>query len=256
MPDQDVDALDILIDRIVAGAHIPSRAERDDLRRELHTHFEEGAPSHDREAFAIRRFGPEELITESLRRVYRWDYLAAHVVRLAASTIASLAAALVILALVNLRVEIQTEVWRLTPGFSRARVSRSQSFSALWPCRKQCGGLSAPRAPCWRSARTARSAGSMQLLVAHSAGAFVVAMVFVVLGYLCSKLPSRPLRWMMTFVLFAAIEYAIHARLAINFAPSRAALASAALVAVWGSTILILSRIDRAFAHRFDSAAR
>jgi hypothetical protein len=97
--------------------------------------------------------------------------------------------------------------------------------------------------------------GVMQTLVAHSAEAFVVATVFVALGYMCSKLPSRPLRWMMTFVLFAAAEYAIHARLAINFAPSRAAVASAALVAVWGSTILILTRIDRAFAQKFDSAA-
>ena len=99
------------------------------------------------------------------------------------------------------------------------------------------------------------TAGVMQRLVAHSAGAFVAATVFVALGYLCSKLPSRPVRWMMTFVLFAATEYAIHARLAIHFAPSRAALASAALVAVWASTVVILSRIDRAFAHKFDSAA-
>ncbi|HEY2905971.1 MAG TPA: hypothetical protein VGJ29_08720 [Vicinamibacterales bacterium] len=252
MPDQDVDAL---IDRIVAGARIPSRAERDDLRRELQTHFEEGTTSPDLAGFAIRRFGPEALITESLRRVYWWDYLAAHVARLVASTIASFAAALVILALVNLRVEIQTEVWRLTPGFSRAAgvalavvlglVAVQEAIRRPFSAARALLALGAYAAIC----------GVMQTLVAHSAEAFVVATVFVALGYMCSKLPSRPLRWMMTFVLFAATEYAIHARLAINFAPSRAAVASAALVAVWGSTILILTRIDRAFAQKFDSAA-
>jgi hypothetical protein len=253
MPDQHVDAL---IDRIVAGARIPNRAERDDLRRELQTHFEESTPSADDAAFAIRRFGPEPLITESLRRVYWLDYLAAHVVRLVASTIASFAAALVILALMNLRVEIQTEVWRLTPGFSRAAgvalavvlglVAVQEAIRRPFSAARALLALGMYAAIC----------GVMQMLVAHSAEAFVIATIFVMLGYLCSKLPSFPVRWILTFFLFAATEYAIHARLAINFAPSRAALASAALVAVWGSTILIVSTIDRVFANRFDSAAR
>ena len=230
MPDQDVDALDILINRIVAGAHIPSRAERDDLRRELHTHFEEGAPSPDREAFAIRRFGPEELITESLRRVYRWDYLAAHVVRLAASTIASFAAALVILALVNLRVEIQTEVWRLTPGFSRAAGVALAVVLGIVAVQEAMRRPSALRAPCWRSARTVRSAGSCRCSS----------------GTAPEHSSWRRSSWCSAIVLEAAVaaaaldddvrpvcrdRYAIHARLAINFAPSRAAIASAALVA-------------------------
>jgi hypothetical protein len=252
MREQNVDAL---IDRIIAGAHIPSRAERDDLRRELQTHFEEATPSADLVPFAIRRFGPEKLVTESLRRVYRREYLAAHLVRLVASTIASLAAALVILALVNLRIGIETEIWRLTPGFSRAAgvalavvlgvVAVQEAIRRPFNVRRALLALAAYAAIC----------GAMQRLVAHSAGAFAVATIFVALGYLCSPLPSRPLRWTMTFVLFAATEYAIHARLAIDFAPSRAALASAPLVAVWGSTILILSRIDRAFAHKFNSTA-
>lgn len=249
------DRVEALIDRVIAGARIPSAAGRDDLRRELRTHFEEGASSSpDRVAFAIRRFGPEGLVTESLRRVYRWDYFAVHVARVAASTIASVAAALVILALLNLRIEIQTEVWRLTPGFSRAAgvalavvlglVAVQEALRRPFSARRAAVALGTYAAVC----------AVMQLLGTHSAGAFVVATVFVVFGYLCSKLPSRLLRWVMTFVAFAAIEYAIHARLAIAFGPSRAALASAALVAVWASTILILTRVDRAFAHTFGPA--
>jgi hypothetical protein len=41
------EAIAALIERIVAGAHVPSRAERDDLRRELWTHFEESRTSFD-----------------------------------------------------------------------------------------------------------------------------------------------------------------------------------------------------------------
>ena len=57
------------IDRVVAGARIPSRAARDDLRRELWTHFEEAGTSADAVREAMRRFGAEAMITESLRRL-------------------------------------------------------------------------------------------------------------------------------------------------------------------------------------------
>ena len=60
-----------LIERIVAGARIPSRVDRDDLRRELWTHFEEAGTSPAAVEDTLRRFGAESSITESLRRVYR-----------------------------------------------------------------------------------------------------------------------------------------------------------------------------------------
>ncbi len=251
---REPDAVTALIERIVAGACIPSRAERDDLRRELWTHFDEVGTSPDSIGYAIRRFGDESVVTESLRRVYRWDYAALYAAKLVASVIASLAAALLIVALVNVRVELETEVWRLAPGFSRvAGVSLAVALGLI-------AASEVVRRP-FRLSRAALAIGAygavcalMDLLVAHSAGAFVTAALFVVLGYLCSRLPSLPIRWLLTFVAFAAAEYVVHFAVSVTLAPSRAAMAGAILVAVWASTVVILRYADRAFVHVFDAA--
>ncbi len=116
----DHDAIATLIERIIARASIPSRAHRDDLRRELWTHFEEAGHAPDAARDAVRRFGAEALIGESLRDVYRRDYTVWYLAKIAASIVASIAVTLLIEVFVNLRVEVQTEVWRLAPGFSRA----------------------------------------------------------------------------------------------------------------------------------------
>jgi hypothetical protein len=118
----DADVVARFIENIVAGARIPDRAERDDLRRELWTHFEEAGTSPEAVRDTMRRFGAEALVTESLRQVYRWDYVCAYLVKIAATIVASIAAALVIEVLVNLRVEVEAEVLRLAPGFSHAAV--------------------------------------------------------------------------------------------------------------------------------------
>jgi hypothetical protein len=250
------DAVLALIERVVAGACIPSRAERDDLRQELWTHFEEAGISPDSVEYVIRRFGDEALVTESLRRVYRWDYAVLYAAKLVVSVIASFAAALVIVALVNLRVELQTEVWRLAPGFSRAAgvsLAVVLGLIAAWEVVRL--PFSRARAALAIGAYAA-ACGMMDRLVAHSAGAFVTAAVFVALGYLCSRLASRPVRSLLTFVAFAAVEYGIHFALSVAFAPSRAVIAAALLVAVCGSTAVILRYADHAFVHFFDPAQR
>jgi hypothetical protein len=248
------EAVDALIERIVIGARIPSRAGRDDLRRELRTHFEEAGASPDAAAYAIRRFGDEAMIAASLRRVYRWDYAALYAAKLVASVIASFAAALLILALVNLRVELATEVWRLAPGFSRAAgLSLAVVLGLITMTEVVRRPFNLPRALLAIGAY-AGVCGLMHLLLAHSAGAFLAAAVFVVPGYLCSRLPSRPLRWLLTFVAFAVAEYGVHLALSVTLAPSRAAIAGAILLAVWGSTIVILTYADHAFVHAFDAA--
>src|SRR5437660_7893010 len=117
---RDRDSVDALIDRIVAGSHIPGHAARDDLRRELRSHFEDAGTSPEATQQAVRRFGAESAVTESLRRVYRFDYAVFYLAKIAVSIVASVAAALVIEVLVNLRVELRSEAWRLAPGFSRA----------------------------------------------------------------------------------------------------------------------------------------
>src|SRR2546427_473935 len=79
-------------------------ADREDLRRELWTHFEESGTAPEAVQSALRRFGAEAMVTESLRRVYRWDYACLYLAKIAASIIASLTAALLLEVLVNLRV--------------------------------------------------------------------------------------------------------------------------------------------------------
>jgi hypothetical protein len=79
------DAVASLIDRLVAAARIPSRAAREDLRRELSAHFEDAGSSPEAMRDALRRFGVESEVADSLRRVYRCDYLCLYFAKVAAS---------------------------------------------------------------------------------------------------------------------------------------------------------------------------
>jgi len=254
MPEPD--AISALIDRIVAGARIPSRGEREDLRLELLTHFEEAGASPESVAYAIRRFGDEAAVIDSLRRVYHWNYLAWYLVKIAASAMSSLAAALLIVAAFNLRLELETEVFRLAPGFSRAAglaVAVAVSVVAAWEIVRR------PFSPIRAAIAVAAYAavcGVAQLLVAHSVRAFIIATALVVLGYGCSCMPSRLLRWLLMFVAFALAEYGVHAVLSVAFPPGRAAIAGALLAAVWGATVFILRYADAAFTQLFDAAPR
>jgi hypothetical protein len=67
----------------------------------------------------------------------------------------------------------------------------------------------------------------------------------------CSKRERRPSRLLALFGIFAAALYVNHRGVSVAFGPSRALLASAVLVAVWSSTVVILNRVDRAFVSRF-----
>jgi hypothetical protein len=243
-----------LIDRVVAGARVPSRAEREDLRRELWTHFEDAGASPESVRSALERFGAEAMITESLRRVYRRDYVLLYLLKVAASLIASVAAALVIEALANLRVEAQTEAWRLAPGFTRGAglsVGVVLGLVTAW----EVG-----RRPFNRS-RAAVAIGTytavcllVQFLFLESAGAFVTPTLLVVLGYLCSRLESRPAKWLLTFGAFAAAMYGTHLVLSVTFGVTRALAAGAVLLVVWSSTGTILARLDHAFVRFFEPA--
>jgi hypothetical protein len=239
------------IERIVAGAQIASRAKRDDLRRELWTHFEETGISPDAVAGALRRFGAEAMVTESLRRVYRRDYICLYLAKIAASIIASLTAALLIEVLVNLRVEARAEGWRLAPAFSHTAVLAVGVVLALvtaWEVGRQ--PFSRSRAVAAGGAYAA-VCGVVQLVFADRAGAFVTATVLVALGYVCSRIEPRPARLAVTFGAFAATVFGTHLLRSVALRPSRDLLSSAVLVAVWASTPLILSRVDHAFVQLF-----
>ena len=241
------------IDRIVAGAQIPSRTQREDLRRELWTHFEDAGFSPQGLRTALHRFGPEALVADRLRRAYRRDYLFFYFAKIAASVVASMAVALLIQVLVNLRLEVQAEVFRLAPGFSRAAglsVGVVLGLVTAW----EVG-----RRPFNRS-RAALAVCSylvvciaVELFMTSSMGGMITATELVVLGCACSRLELRLARLPLTFGAFAAALYVTHLMISVAFGPTRAMAASAILVAVWVSTVLILTRFDHEFVRWFEA---
>jgi hypothetical protein len=252
MPTPPYESVEAFIERIVARANIPSRAEREDVRRELWTHFEEAGMSPEAVRGAMRRFGAEAMVAESLRRVYRWDYIFVYLAKIAASIIASIAAALLIEVLVNLRVELQAEALRLAPGFSHAAVLSVAVVLALVTARE------VGRAPFNRSRALAALSAyaavcAVVQLVFASAGAFVAATVLVVLGHACSRLRGRAAQVLLTFVVFAAAEYGIHLVRSVAFSPSRALVAGAVLLTVCASTVVILARVDHMFGNLLET---
>jgi hypothetical protein len=250
------DAVGRLIERIIAGAHVPGRAERDDLRRELWTHFEEAGTSPEALRESLRRFGAESLVTDSLRRVYGFEYALLYLAKVAASVVASAAAALLIEVFVNLRVEVQSEVLRLAPGFSRATGGAIAVVLALvtaWEVVKP--PFSRPRAAAAVAAFAAVCV-SAQLLFAIGVGAFVIPTVLVVLGSACSKLDKALARLLLLFGGFATVLYTSHLVLGVTFGVGQALLAGGVLVAVWCSARAIVVRVDDAFVGFFATSSR
>jgi hypothetical protein len=96
----------------------------------------------------------------------------------------------------------------------------------------------------------------VQLLFAAGLQAFGPATLLVGVGYLCSRLDRRPARLLLTFCVFAALLYAAHLGADAGFGATRALTASAAILAIWTSTVAILSRLDHAFLNVFGITER
>jgi hypothetical protein len=60
-----------LVERLVRESGIPDAGERDELRRELLSHFDEAGASPEARRAAIERFGNAHVITEGFRHAYR-----------------------------------------------------------------------------------------------------------------------------------------------------------------------------------------
>ena len=245
-----------VIDRIVRDARLPGGAAREELREELQSHFAAAGSSSDALRDAVRRFGNPEMVTHAFRYVHRWDYAVLYFLKIAASVIASMAVALVIQVLVNLRVEVQAEAWRLAPGFSKAAVisigvvlglvAAWEGVRRAFDSRRAAVALLV-YAAVWMS---------VALLGGRAIGVFGPATMLVLLGYLCSRLGLSPARLVLTFAVFAGAIYGIHQTLNVLVPAPRALLMSAVLVAVWASTVAILSRFDQAFGHLFSLSGK
>lgn len=250
---RDREAVATLIERIVSTAHVPSRAGRDDLRRELWTHFDDACEATPDVGAVIEKFGTEEMIVESLRDVYRWDYLFFYMAKIAVSIVACIAVALAIQVLVNLRLELAAEAWRLSPGFSHTAVLTVGvvlGLVAAWEIGRR--PFSVRRATMAIAAYAALCL-LFQMTAANTMGPFITATMLIGVGAVCSKLERWPARLLIALGGFGATLYLRHLYLSVDFGLARAALSGSIYVAVWASTLVILGRLDQAFTGVFDA---
>ncbi|HEX6464114.1 MAG TPA: hypothetical protein VFZ98_06670 [Vicinamibacterales bacterium] len=124
----DRETITSLIDRIVADARIPGRREREDLKRELQTHFEDAARARGSVDEAITTFGRTDEVATELRGVYRVQRLLVHAFRIAAGLTASVAAALLI------------ELTVSRPGTFRAMASLACMIVVSFVIAREAGG--------------------------------------------------------------------------------------------------------------------
>jgi hypothetical protein len=176
---EDIDAL---IEPIIDAARIPSRRRRDELRRELRSHFEDVGQAPEAVHDAVAHFGNPARIGNSFRQVYRRDYILFYVVKVVACIAAATAAAIVIEAIAGLRLERDADTWHLSPGFAHAAPFGVVLAFAL------VAAAEATRAPFMRS-RAFWSLGGYTLVFAcasfvspNSGGAFVTAAILATIG--------------------------------------------------------------------------
>jgi hypothetical protein len=249
MPERSTSAA--LVERMVAGARIPSRAARDDLRRELQAHFEDAGTSVDEVCEAVRRFGAEQAVAESLRRVYRWDYRLVYAAKIAASIAVSLGAALLVQAAANVRVGAAHGRLALAPGFSHAALLSAAVVIALVVAREIVRPpIAWPRVAVGFCAYAC--VGGLVELTLAAGGAFAIAAMYASLGVLGSTRDGAA-RWPIVYGSFVALMAATHVPFNVALGPARMLLASAATFAVWASTSALISRADRLFVGLFDS---
>ena len=244
--------INAFIEAIVETARIPSRRRRDELRRELHSHFEESGLTPDALQEAVARFGDSRGIGDSLRTVYRRDYRLWYLAKVAACMAVAILAAIVIEAIAGLRVDSDTVAWRLSPDFARA-----SRFGVVLTFALVAAG-EATRAPfAW--SRAIASLGCYAIVPACAwplnvamVGAFLSAGVLAVIGVGVARAPTAwTSRAFLTLAAFTVVEYLVHQSSGIAFGPIRALAASTILLMLWASTITIVMFADRVFASVF-----
>jgi hypothetical protein len=251
--DDERERVERLIESLVRAARIPRRRDREELRRELWTHFEESGLSPEELGPALARFGDGEQLAAGFRHVYRRAFLLVYVLKLGASALGSAVVALLIQVAANLRFGGMrlgggAVLWRLAPDFSRtALVSVAVALGAVaaWeslrrPFELTRGLLSL--------ALYGLASLAVQELFGRGAEAFLPALVIVALGYATSRLEIRPSGLLLAYVAFSIVIYGAHQAAQVSsLGIARSLSISAALLAVWAASLAILARVDRAF---------
>jgi hypothetical protein len=246
---EDIDAF---VEPIVEAAQIPSRRRREELRRELRSHFEDSGLTPEALHDAVARFGDTARIGDSLRKVYRRDYMLFYIVKVGACIAAATMAAILIEAIAGLRLESGAEAWHLSPDFAHAARFGVVLTLAL------VAAAEATRPPfTWSRALLSLccyaivSACALSVN-ANSVGAFVTASILATIGVGFARAATAwTSRALLTLAAFTVAEYLLHQSLGITFGPIRAFAASAILLMLWASTITIVAFSDRAFVSAF-----
>lgn len=126
----DEKTLNELVDRVIRGAKVTNAGERDELRRELESHFADAGSSPEALRAAIERFGSPEVVGGALERAHRHSRLLTHVIRVLAASLTAMLFALVIQILMNLRFESRATVG-LAPSFVPSAVFSTMLVFAL-----------------------------------------------------------------------------------------------------------------------------
>jgi hypothetical protein len=248
------DDINACIERIVEAAQIPSRGRRDELRRELRSHFEESGPIPEALDAAVARFGNTAQIGDSFRKVYKRDYMVFYLAKIGGCVAAAAIAAILIEAIASLRLDGNVDAWSLSPRFVHAA-----AFGVVLTVAAVAAAEAARPPFAW--SRVLFSLGGFALvsagawlLNASTAGAFATASILAAIGVCIVRNASTwPLRALLTLAAFAAAEYLRHQSLGITFGPIRAVTAGAILLMLWASTMAIVAFADRAFGGVFKT---
>ena len=243
-----------LIESIVEAARIASRRRRDELRRELRSHFEDGAMTPGAVHGAVARFGSVTEIGDSFRKVYRRNYLWFYLVKVGACIAGATTAAILIEAIASVRLASGPDAWCLSPEFSHAA-----GFGVILTF-GLVAAAEATRAPVtWLRALV--SLGCYAIVAAgalsvdpNGVGAFVAASIMALTGVgFARAATSWTSRALLTLAAFAVAECVWHQSMGVTFGPIRARGRCNPHDA-WVSTITIVAFSDRAFVTAFRTS--
>ena len=239
------DRVRTLVDEVVAKAQIPSRRERDDLRRELLSHFEDCGGSQEAVDAAIARFGAPSEVAARLHRVYRFSYLAAYGFKLAAAVTLSG----VVACLIEVGIDLLDHSGRLSRSSELARpviLAGAMVLSLLAASEALHRPLSRLRISTGAAAYVAIAGCTIWWMPA--AGRPMVTALVLTLIFVGRTVLPRTLQPIAACLAFAGAEYGLHAMLGVALGPVRALTAGAVLLAIAASTASILGGADRTFA--------
>jgi len=198
-----------LIERLVRDSNLPSRRAREELRRELESHFAEAGDSPEAIGAALARFGSADAVADGFRRAYRRGRVALYVAKVLASIVASTVVALALQLLVTVAAGHGRHALHLAPAHLR--------ISAL------------------------------------SLAVVLVAVAAWELGIepLCGRLERHPPLLLATLTALCPAAYVAHLALNAGSDVGGAFVGAAVTVAIWISTIAILSRLETAYVRFF-----